>query len=160
MSILKQKFIIALKNTLPTYLLISALTLFFLIPGTTFSQFSQFGTGFLASIFFSLAFNLLYFVPQFSGILIGLHILRSRKHPRISRKKLKWFLRIPIPVSVVMTSILIILYFRQGFFSPEADLQKLYILFVIIILMNLIFSFIMTLNIYTMIRDKQKVDET
>ncbi|MFP4656077.1 MAG: hypothetical protein ACLFNK_00685 [Candidatus Woesearchaeota archaeon] len=154
MSVLKQKLLISLKNTLPTYILISLFTLLFLFPGRTMMTFSRFGDDLLAKFFFSLAFNLLYLVPQFSGVFFGLHFLKRRGTAKIDPIKAKWFLRLPAPISVVMTAILILLYFWLGFFPSDLDLKKLYILFIIVILINLLFSLVMTINIYAMLNRK------
>ncbi len=156
MSRLKQKVIISLKSTFPTYILISLFTLFFLNEGRTMLSFSHFGTSLGAKILFSLAFNLLYFIPQFTGIFIGLHTLRNRSKQKITSEKVKWFLRIPAPIAVLTTLAMIIVYFLSGFFSSGADLKQLYILFIIIMLMNIVFSVIMTINIYAQLVAKMK----
>ena len=148
MSMLKQKIIISLKNTLPTYILISFFTLLFLFPGRTMMSFSRFGDDLLAKFFFSLAFNLLYFVPQFLGVFIALNFLRNDKK-KMNHKNAKWFLRLPAPISVIVTSIMVISYFVLGFFPSDVNLNDLYIIFIIIILLNVLFSLIMTINIYS-----------
>ena len=154
MRMLVQKIKISLKNTLPTYIMISIFTLLFLTPGATMLTFSRFGESLPSKILFSLAFNLLYFIPQFSGIFIGLHLLKKKNSRKITPEKAKWFLRVPTPVTVVMTSILIIMFFRLGFFPEDVKLMQLYIIFMIIIGLNIIFSVIMTINIYTMMKTK------
>lgn len=156
MTILRQKLQISFKNTLPTYLLISIFTLFLLLPGKTLMSFSRFGQGLPEKMLFSLAFNLLYFVPQFSGVFIGLHSLRKRGNEKITPEKARWFLRVPAPVSVLTTTILILTYFWLGFFPEDVDMRSLYIVFIIIILMNILFSLIMTINIYVMLTKKMK----
>jgi hypothetical protein len=156
MSLGSQKLVIALKNTVPTYVMITIFTLFFLGPGSSMIGFSRFGEGFGANLLFALAFNLLYFVPQFMGIFLGLHALRSKHSKKITEKKVKWFLRIPAPMTMLATAVLIVTYFKMGFFPEGVNLQNLYIIFVIIIIMNLLFSIIMTLSIYSMIISKLK----
>ena len=79
---------------------------------------------------------------------------------KITETKTRWFLRIPAPISVVMTAILIVMYFLLGFFPKTADLKQMYIVIIIIIIMNLIFSVIMTLNIFTLLHDKLKYSQT
>ena len=154
MSILSNKIKISLKNTLPTYLIISLFTLLFLFPGTTMMSFSRFGESLLSKILFSLAFNLLYFIPQFLGIFLGLHTLKKRGSKKITPEKVKWFLRIPTPSAVIITAIMIFLYFRFGFFPEDVDLMQLYIIFVIMIVLNIMFTLIMTVNIYSMMKTK------
>lgn len=156
MSRLKQKLIISLKSTLPTYILISTFTLFFLNKGKTMLSFSQFGDSLGAKLLFSLAFNLLYFIPQFTGIFIGLHTLRNKNNSRITLEKVKWFLRIPAPIAVITTLGVILTYYLSGFFPKTVDGKQLYIIFIIIILMNIIFSVIMTINIYSQLLLKMK----
>ncbi len=154
MKIFLQKLKISLKNTLPTYILISIFTLLFLTPGATMLSFSRFGESLLEKILFSLAFNLLYFFPQFFGIFIGLHLLKKRNSKNITPEKAKWFLRVPTPATAVMTSVLIVLYFVLGFFPDDVNLMQLYIIFIIIIILNIMFSVIMTINVYTMMKTK------
>jgi hypothetical protein len=119
-------------------------------------SFSLFGDSFGAKILFSLAFNLLYFIPQFLGVFVGLHTLRNKKNEKITPVKVKWFLRIPAPTAVLATIAMILTYYLSGFFPKTADAKQLYIIFVIIMLMNIVFSIIMTINIYTQLITKMK----
>ncbi len=156
MALIRHKVIISLKNTIPTYLLISVFTLVFLFPGRTIMSFSRFGESLPAKIFFSLAFNLLYFIPQFTGILLGLHSLKKKGSEKVTPEKAKWFLRIPAPTATLMTAILIVLYFTLGFFPEDVNLRELYITFLIIILMNIMFCMVMTINIYSSLTGRMK----
>ncbi len=119
-------------------------------------SFSRFGEDLAAKLLFSLAFNLLYLVPQFVGIFFGLHFLKRRSSRKIDPEKAKWFLRLPAPISVVITSILIVMYFQLGFFPSDVVLRDLYVIFIIVILMNLLFSLIMTINIYISLSNKMR----
>ncbi|MFW5852738.1 MAG: hypothetical protein ACOCUR_01800 [Nanoarchaeota archaeon] len=156
MQIFSQKVKISLKNTLPTYFLISLFTLFFLAPGTTMTNFSRFGESILSKIFFSLAFNLLYLIPQFTGIFIGLHLLKKKGTSNVTPEKAKWFLRIPAPVTVITTGILIAVYFMMGFFPQDVDVRNLYIILMIITSLNLMFALVMTINIYAVMKNKMR----
>ena len=154
MRLLANKLKITLKATLPTYILITLFTLFFLGPGSTMLGFSRFGESLASKLLFSLAFNLLYFIPQSSGIFIALHTLRSRKDEKITAKKAKWFLRIPAPVTVLATTILSMIYYAMNFFPDDVNKRNLYFLFMIVIFMNALFSLVMSLNIYATLKNK------
>lgn len=154
MSLLIQKIKITLKNTIPTYIMISIFTLFFLGKGNVLLSFSKFGENLSAKIIFALIFNLLYFIPQSLSIFTGLHLLKNNKSKTINHKKSKWFLRIPPPLSVIITVGMILGLYYSEFFANDLNPSNLYITFIIIIMMNILFSAIMTINIYTIMNNK------
>ncbi len=159
MSLLRQKMIIALKGTMPTYILITLFTMIFLFPGRTMMSFSRFGEDLLAKLLFSFAFNLLYLIPQFMGLFLGLHFLKGKKSLKLDPVRARWFLRLPAPIAVVATAALIVAYLQMGFFPADVDLKDLYIIFIIIILMNLLFSLVLTINIYSTLTSKMRMLE-
>ena len=81
-------------------------------------------------------------------------MLKNKSKNKISPESAKWFLRIPTPLSVITTTILILTYYFLGFFPDETNQMNLYIIFVIIIILNSLFSLIMTINIYSVMKTK------
>ena len=132
---------ITFKNTLPIYLMISFVTFVLLIIGNYMNSFSIFGNNLGARLWFSLAYNLLYLVPQSISIFISLGFLR--------KKKLNWFFRIIPSSSILFTFVLILIFMSIRFFPENVDLRQLYIHFLIILIMNIMFSVIVALNIFS-----------
>jgi hypothetical protein len=137
---------ITFKNTFPIYAMISLLTFIFLTIGSYFNGFSNFGQGFLANIWFSLSYNLLFFIPQTLAILISLRYLH--------KKKTKMFFRLSPSISIISTFLMILFFKYINFFSRDADLKNLYINLLIILTMNIIFATIISLNIYSKVKKK------
>ncbi|MFP4111931.1 MAG: hypothetical protein ACLFPQ_02780 [Candidatus Woesearchaeota archaeon] len=98
----------------------------------------------MGQAWFSLTYNLLYLIPQSASIFTGLSFIK--KH------KTKWFFRIVPSMSIAVTFIMILIFRVIGFFSENANLKDLYINLIIIIIMNMIFSTIIGLNIYSKIK--------
>lgn len=132
---------ITFKNTFPIYLMISVLTFLFLMLGSYLNSFSIFGAHLLAKMWFASTYNLLYFIPQSVAVLIALFFLKV-KDPA-------WFFRIGPSACLIITFIMILIFRRISFFPANIDLKNLYINLLIIMVMNIVFTVIVSLNIYS-----------
>jgi len=119
--------------------------------GSYLNDFSSLGDSFLAKIWFSLSYNVLYLFPQTLSVFISLLAMKI--------KNTRWLFRIGPSASVFFTFVLIVMLKAINFFPKTTDGKSLYINMLIILAMNIIFTIIVTLNIFSKMKDVFKITD-